>query len=74
MPAHTRTRIGDRWVDIAAAHAAGVRGVLLEQERSWWASSAGQPPPALRPDATVESIEEATDLILGTLFVNRLDR
>ena len=66
--------IGDRWVDIAAAHAAGVRGVLLEQERSWWASSAGQPPPALRPDVTVESIEEATDLILGTLSARRLDR
>ena len=66
--------IGDRWVDIAAAHAAGVRGVLIEQERSWWASSAGQPPPALRPDVTAESIEEATDLILGTLSVHGSDR
>ena len=27
--------IGDRWVDIAAAEAAGVRSVLLEREYSW---------------------------------------
>ena len=63
--------IGDRWVDIAAAHAAGVRGILLEQERSWWATSAGKPPPALRPDATATSLCGAVDLILQSMIDRR---
>ena len=66
--------IGDRWVDIGAAHAAGVRSILLEQERSWWASSAGEPPPMLRPDATVYDIEAAADLILDSLSSRGPDR
>jgi len=43
--------IGDRWVDIAAGHAAGVRTVLLERPYSWSPTSQGPPPPGLRPDA-----------------------
>jgi histidinol phosphatase-like enzyme len=66
--------VGDRWVDIGAAHAAGVRSILLEQERSWWASSAGEPPPMLRPDATVYDIEAAADLILDSLSSRGPDR
>jgi D-glycero-D-manno-heptose 1,7-bisphosphate phosphatase len=66
--------VGDRWVDIAAARAAGVRSILLEQERSWWASSAGEPPPMLRPDATVYDIEAAADLILDSLSSHGPDR
>lgn len=43
--------IGDRWVDIAAGRAAGVRTVLLERRYSWRATHQGPPPPGLQPDA-----------------------
>ena len=48
--------IGDRWVDIAAARAAGVRSVLLERPYSWAPTSAGSPPTDLVPTFTVPSI------------------
>src|SRR6266545_3729284 len=43
--------IGDRWVDIAAAHTAGVRSVLVECDYSWQPSAAGSPPAGLQPTA-----------------------
>jgi len=43
--------IGDRWVDVAAGRAAGVRTVLLERDYSWSPTSQGPPPTGLRPDA-----------------------
>ncbi|HMF03350.1 MAG TPA: HAD-IIIA family hydrolase [Acidimicrobiia bacterium] len=43
--------VGDRWVDIAAGRAAGVRTVLLERDYSWSPTSQGPPPAGLRPDA-----------------------
>jgi histidinol-phosphate phosphatase family protein len=56
--------VGDRWVDIAAAEAAGVRGVLLDRAYSWRPSSDGPPPEALRATATVDSISQAADAIV----------
>jgi histidinol-phosphate phosphatase family protein len=56
--------VGDRWVDIAAAEAAGVRGVLLDRDYSWRPSSDGPPPEELRAVATVDSISEAADAIV----------
>ncbi|HEU5001821.1 MAG TPA: HAD-IIIA family hydrolase [Actinomycetota bacterium] len=41
--------IGDRWVDLAAAEAAGVAGVLLECAWSWAPTSEGAPPRGLAP-------------------------
>jgi D-glycero-D-manno-heptose 1,7-bisphosphate phosphatase len=58
--------IGDRWVDIAAAAAAGVRSVLVEHERSWDATSAGSPPVDLRPTLRAQDVGEAVEMILAS--------
>ena len=57
--------IGDRWVDIAAGAAAGVRTVLIERVYSWDATSCGAPPADLAPDHAVADVGEAAELILG---------
>jgi D-glycero-D-manno-heptose 1,7-bisphosphate phosphatase len=56
--------VGDRWVDIAAGRAAGVRTVLIENESSWSPTSAGAPPSDLVPDATAAGIATAASYIL----------
>jgi D-glycero-D-manno-heptose 1,7-bisphosphate phosphatase len=48
--------IGDRWTDIAAAAAAGVRSVLLERPYSWGRSRGELPPTTLAPDASAATI------------------
>jgi D-glycero-D-manno-heptose 1,7-bisphosphate phosphatase len=48
--------VGDRWVDIAAGTSAGTRTILLEREYSWNPTSAGAPPPSLRPTVTVSEL------------------
>ena len=55
--------VGDRWVDIAAGRAAGVRTVLLERDYSWGPTSQGPPPPALRADAVGTSLGECVAAI-----------
>ena len=50
--------VGDRWSDIAAAHAAGCRGVLID-------TPFGQPE-RCSPDHTAADIAGATDWILTT--------
>jgi D-glycero-D-manno-heptose 1,7-bisphosphate phosphatase len=57
--------IGDRWVDVAAAGAAGVASILLEREYSWRATHAGAPPPGLRPDHVARNLAECVDVVLG---------
>jgi D-glycero-D-manno-heptose 1,7-bisphosphate phosphatase len=57
--------IGDRWVDIQAARAAGVRSVLLERSYSWASTSAGAPPPDLHATEAAETLIGCADLILG---------
>ena len=57
--------VGDRWVDIAAGDAAGVRSVLVDRPGSWAATSAGSPPPSLRPEAVVDTMVAAAGLILA---------
>jgi D-glycero-D-manno-heptose 1,7-bisphosphate phosphatase len=57
--------IGDRWVDIQAARAAGVRSVLLERSYSWASTSAGAPPPDLHATEVADSLIGCADLILG---------
>jgi D-glycero-D-manno-heptose 1,7-bisphosphate phosphatase len=56
--------VGDRWVDIAAARAAGVRAILVERPWSWRPTRGGAPPPMLEPDASVTDIEAAAALII----------
>jgi D-glycero-D-manno-heptose 1,7-bisphosphate phosphatase len=56
--------VGDRWVDIAAGRAAGVRTLLVTEPYSWAATSSGSPPSDLAPDGRVEGLEQAVDEIL----------
>jgi D-glycero-D-manno-heptose 1,7-bisphosphate phosphatase len=57
--------IGDRWVDVAAAQAAGVGSVLLERDYSWRPTSAGPPPLGLRPTHRASSLTGCVDLVLA---------
>jgi D-glycero-D-manno-heptose 1,7-bisphosphate phosphatase len=56
--------VGDRWVDIAAGRAAGVRTVLVERAGSYDPTSAGGPPPDLVPDVVVADIASAAAAII----------
>ena len=57
--------VGDRWVDIAAGRAAGVRTVLVERPYSWEATSAGPPPGELEPDLRAADVMAAARAILA---------
>jgi D-glycero-D-manno-heptose 1,7-bisphosphate phosphatase len=57
--------VGDRWVDIAAGHGAGVRSILLKRPGSWDATSAGSPPPDLQADAVADDLAGAARVIVG---------
>jgi D-glycero-D-manno-heptose 1,7-bisphosphate phosphatase len=56
--------IGDRWVDVAAGAAAGVRTVLLQLPHSWDPTSAGAAPPDLVPDHVGRTLAECVGLVL----------
>jgi len=56
--------IGDRWVDIAAARAAGVRSILLDRPYSWMSSGGKEPPPDLQPDIRCSTLSECVDELL----------
>jgi D-glycero-D-manno-heptose 1,7-bisphosphate phosphatase len=57
--------IGDRWVDIGAAQAAGVRSVLLEAPYSWDPSGGAEPPPGLAPTLVATDLTAAVRAILN---------
>lgn len=57
--------VGDRWVDIAAGRAAGVRTVLVRRDYSWTATSSGAPTADLEADVEVADLPAATTVILG---------
>jgi D-glycero-D-manno-heptose 1,7-bisphosphate phosphatase len=59
--------IGDRWVDIGAAAAAGVGSVLLERSYSWGVAGGVVPPDDLRPDLTTVTFADAARLLAGTV-------
>jgi histidinol-phosphate phosphatase family protein len=56
--------VGDRWVDVGAAKAAGVISVLVERPYSWRPSSDGAPPSDLRGVLRAQSVKEAAGVIL----------
>ena len=57
--------IGDRWVDIGAAQAAGVRSVLLESPYSWDPSGGVEPPAGLEPNMVAVDLTTAVNAILN---------
>jgi D-glycero-D-manno-heptose 1,7-bisphosphate phosphatase len=56
--------VGDRWVDIAAGRAAGVRTVLVERPGSFAPTSAGAPGQDLVPDLVVRDVAAAAAMII----------
>jgi D-glycero-D-manno-heptose 1,7-bisphosphate phosphatase len=56
--------VGDRWVDIAAGEAAGVRTLLLRRPWSWEATSAGHPPAGLTPTYAADTLRGCIDRVL----------
>ena len=57
--------IGDRWVDIAAGAAAGVRTILLERPYSWNETSEGPPPRDVVPTHVEATMSGCVGLILA---------
>jgi D-glycero-D-manno-heptose 1,7-bisphosphate phosphatase len=56
--------VGDRWVDLAAAVAAGVTPVLLEHPHSWAPTSAGYPDELLEPTYAGPTLDACVGHIL----------
>jgi histidinol-phosphate phosphatase family protein len=56
--------LGDRWVDVAAAGAAGVPSVLVVRPYSWRPSSDGAPPAKLHATERVAGVAEGAAAIL----------
>jgi D-glycero-D-manno-heptose 1,7-bisphosphate phosphatase len=54
--------VGDKWIDVGAAHAAGARGVLVRT--GYGADEETEPPPDLPADAIVDNLVEAVSWIL----------
>jgi D-glycero-D-manno-heptose 1,7-bisphosphate phosphatase len=50
--------IGDRWRDVGAARAAGCKAILIDYQYP-------ERPPAVKPDARVDSLEQAVAWIIG---------
>jgi D-glycero-D-manno-heptose 1,7-bisphosphate phosphatase len=63
----TSALIGDRWVDVAAAHSAGVPGVLLERAYSWGPSGGVSPPADLPLAFRAPILAACVDLVLHAL-------
>jgi D-glycero-D-manno-heptose 1,7-bisphosphate phosphatase len=58
--------IGDRWVDLQAAVAAGVYPVLLETDYSWDPTSEGAPSTSLDPGFSGRTLTQCADFILSS--------
>jgi D-glycero-D-manno-heptose 1,7-bisphosphate phosphatase len=58
--------IGDRWVDLKAAEAAGIDGILLEAPYSWHPTSAGSPTDVGAPRFVGQTLSECVTFILSS--------
>jgi D-glycero-D-manno-heptose 1,7-bisphosphate phosphatase len=58
--------IGDRWVDLAAAGAAGIDGILLERPHSWAPTSRGGPREVLYPVFSGPTLTSCVDHVLAS--------
>lgn len=58
--------VGDRWVDLGAAAAAGIDGILVSRPWSWDPTSIGGPPDGLAPRFAANTLEACVDFILGS--------
>jgi D-glycero-D-manno-heptose 1,7-bisphosphate phosphatase len=54
--------VGDKWIDVGAAHAAGARGILVRTGTG--AAEEAQPVPGVAADAVVDNLVEAVSWIL----------
>jgi D-glycero-D-manno-heptose 1,7-bisphosphate phosphatase len=54
--------VGDKWIDVGAARAAGARGILVRT--GYGAIEESEPPPDLTADAVVDNLVEAVSWIL----------
>ena len=54
--------VGDKWIDVGAARAAGARGILVRT--GYGATQETEPPPGLAADAVVDNLVEAVSWIL----------
>ena len=54
--------VGDKWIDVGAARAAGARGILVRT--GYGANQETEPPPDLSADAIVDNLVEAVSWIL----------
>ena len=54
--------VGDKWIDVGAAHAAGARGILVRT--GYGATEEIEPSPDLQADAIVDNLVEAVGWIL----------
>lgn len=61
----TSWAIGDRWVDVVAGRAAGVRTALLERPWSWQPASGIAPPPDAVADVADADLDALVDAVLG---------
>ena len=60
----TSWAIGDRWVDVAAGRAAGVRTALLERPWSWQPAGGQMRPLSVAPDVAHSDLEALVDAVL----------
>jgi D-glycero-D-manno-heptose 1,7-bisphosphate phosphatase len=54
--------VGDKWIDVGAARAAGARGILVRT--GYGATEEAEPPPDVPADAIVDNLVEAVSWIL----------
>jgi D-glycero-D-manno-heptose 1,7-bisphosphate phosphatase len=58
--------IGDRWVDLAAAQAAGIDGILLETPDSWHPTSVGSPAKGIVSRFTGRTLISCVEFVLSS--------